>query len=63
VQDPGEEKDLAGERPEDLRRLAGVLAAELERRGAQPPLLRVGEAPAVPARGVLEVLAEQEQGR
>ncbi len=61
VQDPGEEKDLAGERPEDLRRLAGLLAAELERRGAQPPLLRVGEAPAVPARGVLEVLAEQEQ--
>ena len=63
VRDPGEERDLAAERPQDLRRLAGVLAAELERRGAQPPLLRRGEAPAVPARGVLEVLAQQEEGR
>ena len=56
VADPGEEQDLAAERPEDVARLARVLAEELERRGAQGPVRRVGDAAPQPARGVLEVL-------
>lgn len=57
--DLGEEHDLVSERAEDVHRLAGVLAAELERRGAQAPRLAGGGE----AVGVLDALARLEQAR
>ncbi|MAE45280.1 MAG: sulfatase [Planctomycetes bacterium] len=55
--DPGEAQDLATERPQETQRLAQLLAAELQRRGAQAPLLKGGGHPL----GVLAALAKMQR--
>ncbi len=55
VTDPGETHDLASERPQETRRLAKLMANELERRGAQAPRIKGGGEPA----GVMAALEAQ----